>query len=156
MGKLRDYYHKLLLSHASPHEVAQGFAMGVFIAMTPTMGFQTLIAIALAAYLKKNELAAIIGCWVTNPLTAFPIYYFNFRVGQVLMGSPKIDLREEKLSDIFNLGADILIPLWIGCLIIGLISAALGYWLALRLFPYLKRKREALANKIHQHGAGNA
>lgn len=141
MGKLREYYRKLLLSHASAEEVAQGFALGVFIGITPTFGLHIILAIVCAAYLKKNELAAILGVFVTNPITAVPVYYFCFHVGTLITGqTTELNFADLTFSKAFSLGADILFPLWIGCLAVGLVAYFAAYGFAIKVYPFLKRK----------------
>ena len=137
----------LILSHASPEEVAQGFALGTFISMTPLLGLHTLLAVIAAALLKKNEIATILGAWVVNPLTLFPIYYFTYRMGHLILGTPHSkELRPESIKDFFHIGANLMRPLWIGGLFVGLISAIVGYYLMLWLYPLIKAK-------IHRHRA---
>ena len=43
-----------------PVEIAKGVALGIFIGMTPTFGFQMAIALFFAYLLKENRLAAIL------------------------------------------------------------------------------------------------
>lgn len=139
--KIKAYFSKLLHSHASPEEVAQGFALGVFISMTPTLGLHMVLAIVFAAILKKNEIAAFMGVWVVNPLTMFPIYYFIYRTGRLVLGkiSP-VGLKPESIRDFFHLSGDILFPLWVGGIIVGLISALLGYYAVKWAYPGLKSR----------------
>lgn len=46
--------------------------------MTPTMGIQMLIAGFLAAVLKWNPISAMMGIWITTPVTAPVIYGTTF------------------------------------------------------------------------------
>lgn len=148
MKKLKELYHKLIHSHASPEEVAWGFAIGVFIAMTPTLGLHMLIAIALCAVLKKNEIATILGTWVVNPLTIFPCYWLTFKVGLLFLGRPlEQEITTRALTDIFHLGGKILLPLWIGGVVVGILSALLSYLLVLKIYPFLRDR--ALKKIIH-------
>ena len=56
-----------------PEEIAKGVALGIFIGMTPTFGFQMAIALFFAYLLRENRLAAILGVWITNPVTSFRV-----------------------------------------------------------------------------------
>ena len=138
--KIRHYYHELLLSHATPVDVAHGFALGLFITMTPTLGFHTILAIALAALFRRNKIAAIIGAWINNPFTLFPIYYYTYRLGLWILNKPPHRLRPESLKDMFHLSRGIIVPLWIGGLVVGLISSIIGYYLILWIYPRLKNR----------------
>ena len=148
MKKLKELYHKLIHSHATPEEVAWGFAIGVFIAMTPTLGLHMILAIALCAVLKKNEVATVLGTWVVNPLTIFPCYWLAFKIGLFFLGRPlQQDLTARAIKDIFHLGGKIILPLWIGGIVLGLLSAIPSYFLVLKIYPFLKDR--ALKKLIH-------
>lgn len=146
LKKFKAHYQELLLSHATTQDVAYGFALGVFISMTPTLGLHTLSAVALTAIFRKNKIAGIIGAWVNNPLTLFPIYYYAYLLGEWILGDPRPkNLRPESLKDVFHLSKELMIPLWIGGIILGLMSAAVAYYLVLWFYPRLKsqiKKRE--------------
>ena len=73
----------------SPHHVALGTSIGMFIGLTPTVGVQMLCVIALAFVTRKlfafNRLAALLTVYVTNPITTLPIYWFNYEVGRLFV-----------------------------------------------------------------------
>ncbi|HBF13108.1 MAG TPA: hypothetical protein DDW49_06950 [Deltaproteobacteria bacterium] len=138
--KLRTYYHKLIASHATPREVAGGFALGIFVAMTPTIGFHTIITLALAAFTRQNKIASLLGCWVVNPLTLFPVFYFIYRIGHWLLGTRHIrQLRPESLTDMLHMGQSVMAPLLVGGVFVGLVSAFASYWIVLTIYPRFKK-----------------
>jgi len=60
------------------HVIARGVAIGLFIGLTPTVGVQTLLMIALCMLVRGNFPAAFLVSWVSNPLTMAPLYFaFN-------------------------------------------------------------------------------
>jgi hypothetical protein len=61
-------FHKLLWC-TDRRSIAGGLAFGLFIAFTPTIGFQMSMAVIGAILLKVNLPIAIAACWLTNPLT---------------------------------------------------------------------------------------
>lgn len=69
------------LWHPSRHEVAGGLALGAFVALTPTMGIQLLLAPLAAYFLRVNLPATILACWILNPITAPFIYGFELALG---------------------------------------------------------------------------
>ena len=141
MNKLKAYFEKLFHSHASAEEVAQGFSLGLFLSMTPLFGLHTILAIVLAAAFKKNEIATILGSWVVNPLIMFPVYFFIYKVGHFLSPFSSPDsLKPETLKDFFHLGGNIMIPLWIGGLVVGFLSATLVYYPVKWVYPRLKNR----------------
>lgn len=125
-----------------PEEIAKGVALGIFIGMTPTFGFQMILAIFFAFLLKENRLAAVVGVWITNPVTAPVIYAIEYEVGRVLLGMRRVDLPGEFSFGAFaHLGHDILGPLWVGGLVAGVLCGSLAYFITLRLAPLVKHWR---------------
>ena len=49
--------------NGDPHYVALGMAIGVFVAVTPTIPFHTVLAIGLSILLRGSKAAAILGVW---------------------------------------------------------------------------------------------
>ena len=135
---------KLMLVHfvrmrGMPEEIAKGVALGIFIGMTPTFGFQMAIALFFAYLLKENRLAAILGVWVTNPVTAPVIYTIEYEMGRILLGMERASLPTEfTWSAYADLGWNILFPLWVGGLVAGVILGALSYFITLRMVPIAK------------------
>jgi uncharacterized protein (DUF2062 family) len=122
-----------------PDEIAKGVALGIFVGMTPTFGFQMVIVVFLALLLRENRLAAILGVWITNPLTAPIIYSIEYEVGRILLGMDHIDLPRELTFGAFaDLSYDILGPLWVGGVVGGVLFGSLAYFVTLRLVPMLK------------------
>ena len=126
----------------TPDEIAKGFALGIFIGMTPTFGFQMIIAIFFAFLLRENKLAAIIGVWITNPITAPFIYAAEYELGRRLLQleplSFDIDFTFESLM---ALSWEILGPLLFGSLVFGVLCTAISYAVVLRMIPSLKTLR---------------
>ncbi|MDM8515237.1 DUF2062 domain-containing protein [Desulfobacterales bacterium HSG16] len=85
------FYKRLLKIRGQPREIALGFSLGIFIGMTPSMGFQTGIAVFFASLLKWNKVSSAIGVWISNPFTAPFIYYTTYIVGEKLMQMSNID-----------------------------------------------------------------
>ncbi|MDD3802456.1 MAG: DUF2062 domain-containing protein [Desulfuromonas sp.] len=125
-----------------PDEIARGFALGIFIGMTPTLGVQMLLALLLALLLCQNKLAAALGVWISNPLTAPFLYLAQYETGRFLLDMPRVQFpRCLTLECLQQLGADLLLPLCFGSLIHAILAAAISYALVLRLLPVLKTWR---------------
>lgn len=123
----------------APDEVAKGVALGIFIGMTPTFGFQMVLAIFIALLLKENRLAAALGVWITNPVTAPFIYALEYESGRLLLGVPHVGLPEAfTLQALGNLGGEVMLPLVVGSLIYGALCSVLSYALTLRAIPVVK------------------
>ena len=135
-----------------PEEIAKGVALGIFIGMTPTFGFQMAIALFFAYLLKENRLAAILGVWVTNPLTAPVIYAIEYEMGRILLGMDRAALPVELTWRAYaELGWNIMYPLWVGGIISGLILGTLSYFITLRLVPIVKNWRVPRWPRRHWH-----
>ncbi len=140
--RLRYYYCRFLRLQGTPAAIARGLAAGVFAGCFPIFGLQTLVGIALAIPARGNKLAAAAGTWISNPLTYVPIYFFNFRLGQRLLGW-EFDLAgvDWQSAEILDFGGGFLFTLFLGCSVSGLVLASLSYGLGLWLFQYLQQAR---------------
>jgi uncharacterized protein (DUF2062 family) len=132
---------KFMRLRGAPDEIAKGMALGIFIGMTPTMGFQMPIAIFFAFLLKENKLAAALGVWITNPVTAPLIYGLQYESGRLLLGLPRFGLPELTFEAMKAMGGEVLLPLCVGGLIFGVVGAALSYALTLRVLPLFRARR---------------
>jgi uncharacterized protein (DUF2062 family) len=65
----------------SARRVAAGLAIGTFIAFTPTIPLQMTMAAILSYIFRVNVPAALLACWITNPVTAPVIYAFEYQLG---------------------------------------------------------------------------
>ena len=71
----------------SPHSIALGLAVGLWISLTPTVGIQMTLALIVCTLLRANVLIAVAMCWVSNPITFVPMYYGYYRFGLVVMNN---------------------------------------------------------------------
>ena len=141
LRKAEQWFVRLLHLDDSAHSIAMGAAVGVFIAMTPTIGFQMATVIVVTSLLRVNRVAGLPMPWITNPATIVPMYTFSYSVGRWMVGGPGIgefrrlltDLASkdlgwsEKLHEWWNITVTCAAPLWVGCLVVGLVSAAATY-----------------------------
>jgi uncharacterized protein (DUF2062 family) len=160
-------YKRVLHADDSPHNIALGVAIATFVALTPLMFFHTVIALAIAAILRANKAVCIPVVWITNFFTAIPIYGTCWALGKlILTGRTDTDraaleqqlalppeysgwgvvthLHEAAfwnyvLEWIMNFGAE----LWLGCTIIGGLSAAVLYFVSRQLIIIYRRRRAA-------------
>ena len=84
--KVRKAFFWLWELKGSPAQRARGVAVGVFSGCFPFFGFQTFFGIFLASLFKGNHLLAVAGTWISNPFTYVPLYWFNYKVGEVFLG----------------------------------------------------------------------
>ena len=130
---------RLLRLQDSPERIARGMALGLFIGMTPTFGAQMALAFLAAMLLAENKLAAIIGVWVTNPITAPFIYGLEYETGRVLLGRPHPAMPLEfNYHFLKTFGWQVIFPISLGSLIFGTSAAIIGYSVTLRFVPILR------------------
>lgn len=133
---------KLVRLRVEPDEIARGMALGLFIGMTPTFGVQMILALIFAFIFRQNRIAALIGVWNTNPVTAPFIYGTEYEVGRVLLGMPYPDANIEFTFEAMKqLGWQLASPLCLGSLVLGIPVTIVGYALTLHLIPFLRKWR---------------
>lgn len=157
----------------TPHRIAWGVFLGCAIGATPTLGLQILIYVAAAAMLRANKVSGVPFVLLVNPLTAIPVYYFEWRVGAWLMGEGRGDAEARALvieqltavsndlrwpwdlfsarfwGAVFEAAVAMGEELWVGCLAVGLSTGALGYavtyWAVVR-FREVRAEKKARAS----------
>jgi uncharacterized protein len=146
--RLRAICGKLLMLDDTPHRIALGIAIGIFIAWTPTVGLQMLAAVPLACLLRANRVASLIGVYLSNPLTFLPMYWLDYHVGAMLLGTPlsfdglrEILLRSdwtERWWGLLGVGMELAAAIWLGGLILGALTGVLAYIVTLWLLRCLR------------------
>ena len=136
--------------------------MGTFIAFTPTVGVQLILAFVIATFFNMNRPAAMIPVWITNPVTVAPIYTFNYWLGlQIWHGPPLSEVSglfidigrtmtslefweiKDQFHAVLQMGREILIPLLLGSVAVGLVTGVLIYILSLKLlFIFFSRRSQ--------------
>lgn len=82
----RFVVYRLLHADDTPHRLALGVALGIFIAWTPTIGLQMILVLLFAPLLRANGRVGLPLVWISNPLTFPIIYYPNYALGRYLVG----------------------------------------------------------------------
>ena len=135
---------RFLRLRAQPDEIAKGFAVGIFVGMTPFIGLHTAIAVFAAMIMGQNKIAAAMAVWVSNPVTAPFLYVAQYRTGRFILDTPYVSLPAQfNFESLSNFGTNLIVPLCLGSLIYGLLTAAVVYAVILRLVPVLKSWRIA-------------
>ena len=152
----RYYYRRFQRLRGNPYALAGGFAIGVFIGLTPTMPLHTVTIILICLASRTSTLAALLSSVVVcNPLTYFPIYYFSVAIGNAVtpfhLNWEKIKaaldtiLSSGSLSEAFrtiiDVGFEAFIVLLVGGFILALPFAVLSYYLSLNFFFMMKKKK---------------
>ncbi len=154
-------WRRLLRVSATPHEVALGCAAGIFAACTPFLGFQTIIAVALAFFLRVSVTAALVGTFVGNPLSWPAIWSASYIAGAWMLGHDPAAAASHFAHNATALGATLSgpghhsldaamvnlapigQPLLLGGLLIGLLAAGGSYYPMRRAVGVFQKRRAA-------------
>jgi uncharacterized protein (DUF2062 family) len=118
-----------------------GMAIGVFVSITPTIPFHTIIAVALAFVLKGSKPAAAIGVWFSNPVTIPLFYIYSFKVGTFFLNkSIPFDTKFESITELMTLGLDVTIAMIAGGVILGIVPAIIAYFVTYKFFKAIREK----------------
>ena len=153
------------------HQIALGVAIGFFVGWLPIVGIQMVVAVVVCSIMRANKVVPIFPIWLTNPVTIVPIYSFNYWIGWLIVGGPPLtDLAavlkkmisppeaiegmnrlsawwegvKHGMGELLSMGWDMQLPLWLGCVIVGLALAVPSYYISYR---FVESFREAVAKK---------
>jgi uncharacterized protein (DUF2062 family) len=158
MKKLVAYFaslgRRLLELRDTPHAIAGGVAIGMFIGFTPLFGLKTLLCLGLAYLLRCNPIAAVVAVSLHDVVTPFwPVLLkVEYEIGALILGyfhslPPKIEMRHFhfqemlKWTTFFSVG----LPLLVGSLFLSTPAALLSYFCMLPLLQHREKKRLARA-----------
>lgn len=164
ISKFNKFVKHIFELRDSPHSIALGVAIGIFVGLTPTIGMQMVISAIVATFCGANRIAAISMVYITNPLTAIPVYTSIYYFGSFLLGIEhqgfsrvlkKIisqDNTLDKFKMIVSSGWAIQLPLWFGAVIVGAACAIPSYILVKRM---VIRHRERIGrHRAHKGSEG--
>ena len=107
--------------------VTGALAIGVFISMLPVPG-HTPLAVLVALLAGVNLGVAAVAAWANSPLTLVPVFYFEYRLGAWLLGTPLEAWPEEVTGEwLWAQLALLWKPLFLGALLTASLTAAIAY-----------------------------
>ncbi|MDX1594682.1 MAG: DUF2062 domain-containing protein [Gammaproteobacteria bacterium] len=125
---LGSLLHDPNLWHLNRRSVSGAVAVGLFCAFVP-IPFQMILAALISILARVNLPISVVVVWVTNPLTMGPIFFFAYKVGTAILGTPihpgaaetrGLEWAWRELQVIWK-------PLLLGSLLCGAVSALLGF-----------------------------
>ena len=141
--ELKKRLTAILALDSHPAHISAGFAVGVFISLTPFFGIHTPLALAAAFLFRLNKLTTITGAWVNTPLTVVPMLAASYKLGEYLLGA------EPRPFTLTELSWTALKPyaeaVLLGSSLIGLAAAVTGYFGCYWLVVRFRRKDPGLA-----------
>ena len=142
--KIQHFITRFKQLNGDPHYVALGMAIGVFISVTPTIPFHTVIALALAFVLRGSKAAAAIGVWFSNPITIPLFYKGSYDVGISILGnSAPFGTEYESILELLKLGADASIAMITGGIILGILPGIAAYFITRIIFIRLRLRKKS-------------
>jgi uncharacterized protein (DUF2062 family) len=146
--KTAQFIEHIKQMKGDPHYIAAGMSIGIFIGITPTFPFHTVLALALAYVLKASKAAAALGVWIGNPLTIPFIYIGSYKTGSLILGtSLPFDAKYITFAELTKLGLDATLALLTGGIVIGILPAAAAYFITRRLVKKFRSRRSLSANQ---------
>lgn len=147
-------WRKLLSLKDTPHAVAGGLALGMFVGFTPLFGVKTLLALGLAWAVRCNPIAAVIAVSLHDLL--IPVAPFMLRleydIGFWLFNHPhrlppRLDLLGEHLPIAklleWTTFLDLGLPVLVGSLVVSIPVAIVVYFCALAFMNARAKRQKA-------------
>lgn len=89
--KIKKHFQEVIATKTSSHHIALGFAIGTFIAILPTPGFNLILCFLITLVFKKvNKYSLFLAILVWNPIVQLPIYYLNYSLGEMIFRSADV------------------------------------------------------------------
>ncbi len=141
---IREFFERVKKLHGDPHYIAMGMAIGVFVGITPTMPFHTVIAVLLAFILRGSKAAAALGVWFCNPLTAPFFYLGSYKAGMFIFGnSAPFDIKYESVLELIKLGMDVTMAMIAGGIILGILPGIGAYFITRKIITRIQSRKTA-------------
>ena len=158
----RRLIRRLLSLDDSPHAIALGTAIGMFIGMTPTVGIQMILIMAVAAVTRPlfhfNRVAGLITVYISNPITIMPLYAAFYYTGTLVVEAPmtpaefqeqfELALDRSWLDPLRFIFQEVAWPMIAGSLLLAIVTSVPTYPIVKRLVAAKRR----LANGAAPNG----
>ena len=143
----RRLIRRLLSLDDSAHAIALGTAIGMFVGMTPTVGIQMMLILAITALTRPlfhfNRAAGLLTVYISNPITIVPLYAAFYYVGTLLVEAPmtpaefqvqfEASMDRGWLDPLRFIFAEVAWPMIAGSLVIATVTALPTYPIVKRL-----------------------
>ena len=154
-GRVKHFViHKILRASDSPHRIALGVSIGMWVALLPLVGVQMITSAALCHPVKGNKVFAMAMAWVSNPITLVPIFLPCYWLGCWILGLDAIPYQDfvdiffpaegtwfARVSATWRAMMGIFGPLWLGSAIVATIVAIPSYFVTERVVTWYRMKR---------------
>ncbi len=136
LAVLGEWIYEPNLWHINRNSASVAFFVGLFVAFIP-LPSQMILASLLSVWLRCNLPLAVGLCWITNPLTIGPIFWFAYQLGALVMG---VTAETAQFSISWEWLSTGLVAVWqpflLGCLLCGFFFGSLGYFVVQGLWRW--------------------
>lgn len=138
----------LLQAETSAHDQALGFAVGTFISLLPTPGFNFALAFLLAGWFRQIHRATLIASLaVWNVFVTAPLFALSYRLGDYLFPAPATtSVATQWQAEVISFVQGFVV----GNLIIAVGITAVSYTIVLT-FIWIYRQKSAVAISASSH-----
>jgi uncharacterized protein (DUF2062 family) len=144
--KIKKLLHKLFTLNDTPKKIALSFAIGVFISITPTFGFHTILAIIIAFLFQLNKISIIIGTLLNNPWTTVFVYALSYKIGALLLNTKLNVINNFSIDFLLHKGLHIYLITWFGSIIIAIPVSVFFYFIV----KFVLEKRKKIKNEVNE------
>ena len=141
-AEVRRRFEQLKNEQATPERLGVAVAVGVFCGLSPLIGLQTVLALALAFLLRLNKLAVLIGLQISFPPLMPFLVLGEIELGELILRGAPLPLTVDRIRgltgrQIFEL---FFLDLTVGGLIFGVVFGAL---FGVATTAWIRRRRRA-------------
>jgi uncharacterized protein (DUF2062 family) len=145
---VRDRLRSLVALNDPPHKLALAFALGVFVAFSPTLGLHVITCLALGWIFRLNKLVILTASFINNPWTVVPLYGVCIWFGLKITGHdatvPQIAWNELTLANSYDVLKPFLWSYLVGTLIVGAVAAFVSYFLFYEIVVRYRRSQKVV------------
>ena len=127
--KIKNHLDEMTKVKRSNRSIALGFAIGTFIAVLPTPGFNILVGLLIVFLFKKVNKFSLFGAMlIWNPFILTPVYILSYKIGNIIFEStPMVEYKIHIISQIYNFSRRFLVGNIILAVILAITSSILVY-----------------------------
>ena len=141
--KAKEQLQRVLGLNDTPHRTALAFALGVFIAFSPLLGFHIILAIISAWLFRLNRVAILFGAFVNNPWTFTPITlsstWFGIELCCRAHEIPPISFENVTFTNMAAQLKSYLFPFILGSTLLAVVFSVTSYFLMLWLISQYRK-----------------
>jgi uncharacterized protein (DUF2062 family) len=132
MRYVRDRIRSLFHLNDSPNKLATSFAVGIFIAFSPTIGLHTISCLFFAWIFRLRKLVVFTAALLNNPWTMVPLYgfclWFGIKITGSMIETPDIAWQSLTFTSTYHILRPYLWPFVAGTVVLGSVAAVLSYF----------------------------